>query len=351
MNKITVTPTGSIELETFCYEPTAPDDGILLDEEDIVRCWAVEIQDPTTDQTIFQYSFTSLHGWDCIARDRKEELTLAAKPETQVEYFGHIVRKTYLGRVVLHFVHGCSSPGTNEDHPKVACDKRYLEPAPIPDLDWHNYPDGEEMLDLATAAQIDQRLLLSAALECAGLCRQLTGKCRSAQQALRSVERFVACQGTKKDMQLAIQANDAFAERRLASDSAQAQAVLAASCRPENVVSSVVRALVYSLYDSQARNPDLSMRQPYAKEVLANCATAIRRHVKLPEHPQLQILVARRNADYAQQLVVASPKTLARYPSLVRCYPDLDEKTLRQALKLNPQLGTSLSPLQTAHWL
>ena len=348
MNKMTVVTNGNILLETFGYLPTAGHGKVVHSEWETVRLWAVEILDPTTEQTIFQYSFTSLHGWACIARDRKEELTLAAKPESQVEYYGHVVRHTYLGRVVIAFVHGGTPPVCNEDDPMIHCHKLFLEPAPISVLDWANCVDGEEMLDLATAAQLDQRLLLSAALDCAGLCRHLAGKTRSAPRAFKSVERFVAGKGTEQRMQTAIQTNDAFAERRLNSSAAQAQAVWAASCRPENVVSFVVRSLVYSRYDPQTHYLNMHMPHFYAKEVLANCAKMIRRHVKLAEHPQLQKLVAQRNADYSKQLVVGSPETLARNPSLAWCYPDLDLETVRTALQMNPQLGPFLSPRQAA---
>ena len=344
-------PGGNMLLETFGYRPTVPADDIFFDEEMNVRCWAVEIQDLTTEQAIFQYGFTTMHGWDGFARARKEELTLAGNPETQFAFQGHVVRHTYLGRVHICFWPDDTGPACNGEAPRIHYHKIYLEPAPIPVLDWDTCLDGEEMMELLRKSQIDQRLVYAAALDCAGLCRHLVGKTRTALPALKAVEGFVDGHVTQQRMQSALQKNDAFVARRLAANSPQSLAVQAASCRPENVVSFVLRSLVYSRFNPRYYTYRYNWRYSYAKEVLAECAKMIRRHVKVAEHHQLQKLVAQRNADYAQQLVVGSPDTLARNPSLLRCYPDLDLKTLRQALTLNPNLGSCLSPHQTTQML
>ncbi len=358
MNKITVTPTGSIELETFGYKPTAPNGGLLPGDEDAFRFWAVEIQDPTTAQVMFQYNFTRMYGWDHSVRARKEELALAANPVAQVEIDGHIIRYAYLGRVEITCQSAYDRLRGDGDTPTIYTYTRHLKPAPILNLDWDTYRDGEEMLDLATAAQIDQRLLLAAALGCAGLCRHLVDKTPSATQALKSVQRCLQGKESEQLMQIALQTNDSFAAAHVDAKSALANAVRAASCRPENVVFYVLRALVYERYnhllDLRDPYPRVSfqyLRHCYAPEVLADCAKIIRRHVKLAKHPQLQKLVAQRNVDYAKQMVVGSPHTLARNPSLAWCYPDLDRKTLSQALRLNPDLRLFLSPHQTARLL
>ena len=239
--------------------------------------------------------------------DRKNEARLLLEPARLLPRDSLTLTETYLGRFSVMEARVISTLGGNtmlEAHTVLA-------PFVMRQLEWNNHWDGQEMLELAVEAGIDDLLLSGASSACARLAMHLAARAPQPRQALEAVEAWVRGGGSVDEMERAWLENKPGRDEQLCglhqSDRSFAHAADACSCFPGNVVANVANAHAAALADMQrhwnaigqeVNNATLNMCQSEVGNIMrAACANIIRTIIKVEDHPSLAAVIARRNAE------------------------------------------------------
>ena len=229
---------------------------------------------------------------------RKQEPEYLRIPARFLRHAPEEIKEVYLGRF---YVASLSSLFAIGDNTLIEA-RAELVPAPIALFDWNTSCDGQEMMELAKEAWLDECKISAAAAACARLTIHLTNKMSQPSLALEAVEACSKSNADDDDMERAVLKNDPGRDDKLCelhqSDEAFGYAAEAASCDPMNVVANVANAAAADFKD-QARDMDYASAkkcQSHIQHVMRGaCANIIRGIIKIQDHHELAAAIQRRN--------------------------------------------------------
>ena len=266
-------------------------------EFDQGRLFVLTRKDSRTGTVETDVRFKAVEDDPDMARQR--ELEHLENPVRFLRHAPEEINEVYLGR---YYVASLSSLFALGDNTLVEA-RTELVPAPIPRFDWDTSCDGQEMLELAKEAWLDERKIASAASACARLTIHLTRNVPQPQLALEAVETWSHSACDDDDMERAILENIPGRNDKLCElhqrDEAFRYAADAASCDPSNVVANVALAAAADFID-QAREMDYAtMRkcQSHIQHVMRSaCANIIRKIIRIVDYPALAMVIEQRNS-------------------------------------------------------
>jgi hypothetical protein len=233
---------------------------------------------------------------------RKRELEYLLIPARHLRNEPEI-NEVYIGRYRVARVSSLVSMGGNT----LSETQTEMVPAPMPRFDWDASGDGQEMLELAANASIDQRKLAVAASACARLTIHLTRNMPEPRLALEAVEKWSQSNVGRDEMEQAISDNHSGRLCELHQrDEAFHYAADAALCDPLNVVTNGANAFAAAFKDMAPEMDYDSVEncQNHIQKLMrAACANIIRKTIRIADYPALAMLVEQRN------------ETLCRAPS------------------------------------
>ena len=230
---------------------------------------------------------------------RKRELEHLETPSHFLRHAPEEIDEIYLGRYYVASVSALISFGGNT----LIEARTELVPVIIPRFDWGTSDDGQEMLDLATNAGVDQRKLYVVAAACAQMTIHLTRNMPQPRLALEAVEAWAKSDAGDDEMERAISENSPGRDEMLCDlcqrDGAFRYAADAALCDPSNVVANVANAAAADMRD-MAQDMDYPTAKKYQRRVQnlmrAAYANIIRKSINIAEYPGLTMAIEQRNS-------------------------------------------------------
>ena len=159
-------------------------------------------------------------------------------------------------------------------------------------VDWATCDNGGMMMQLAVKAKLDGRKLIGAAADCARLVLHRAVVSAKPRKAVEIALAYSTGHASAEELETAIEENDKLTQDCQGS---KFDAIVAATCRPECVVQSVVSCAVSdaSNYGELPSNVHNAAEDAVRSFVLAACANIVRAHVELT--PALEAEIGRHN--------------------------------------------------------
>jgi hypothetical protein len=165
-------------------------------------------------------------------------------------------------------------------------------------VNWATCPDGSLMMKLAVTAKVDEKKLIGAAAECARLVLHRAKRSKEPGEAVKMALAYSMGLASAEELKTAIEANDRLTVEVECQES-KFDATLAASCRPECVVQSVVASAVGEanqdgeLYREMPTTVINAAENAVRSLMQAVCANIVRAHIELT--PALEAEIGRHN--------------------------------------------------------